>query len=308
MAGLFGGRPLRKPTHISSMDDSCEEYLRAVGEVVLSILRNAGFFKLRILRRIFVCAIALCLCASCVTTPKPNEAFPVASEPKLFLKAGDVLQVKFLYWPELNEDKQSIRPDGKISLQLVGDVHAEGLSPDELRTQLLQLYEDKLIDPEISVVVSSLDSHRIYVGGEVQNPGLVMIDGRMTALEAIMRAGGPRKESAKLSTVVVIRQREGKQLATTIDLRQALEKPETAVFVLEPGDVIFVPRTAIDRVDQWVEKYINQIVPRSLHYNFTQEVNRQGSSNSGLQAAQSLSNLSNAASNMQLGGASSAAR
>lgn len=217
--------------------------------------------------------------SGCITTPPPSESFPVAAEPKVVLQPGDVLQVKFLYWPELNEEKQSIRPDGKISLQLVGDVQAQGRTPDELRSDLLGLYEDKLIEPEISVVVNSLDSHRVYVTGEVQNPGLVMINGRLTALEAIMQSGGFLKESAKKRTVVVVRQREGQQFATTLDLRKALEEPESEPFLLEPYDMVFVPPTNIDQVDQFVEQYVNRIIPRSVHWGFQYDLNEPSYSN-----------------------------
>lgn len=227
----------------------------------------------------------------CASTPPVAQDFPPATEPKVTLQPGDVLQVKFLYWPELNEEQQAIRPDGKISLQLVGDVQAEGFAPDELRTHLLELYEDKLIDPEISVVVNALDSHRVYVGGEVMTPGLVMIQGRLTALSAIMQVGGPRKASAKMNSVVVIRQSGGRQFGTTIDLRSALEDPESEPFLLAPGDVVYVPRTTIDRVDQWVDQYINQIVPRNLHFNFTYDVNRDDSNNRNGLASELLNSV-----------------
>lgn len=228
----------------------------------------------------FVASLALVAALSgCITTPPPSESFPVAAEPKVVLQPGDVLQVKFLYWPELNEEKQSIRPDGKISLQLVGDVQAQGRTPDELRSELLGLYQDKLIEPEISVVVNSLDSHRVYVTGEVQNPGLVMINGRLTALESIMQAGGFLKESAKKRTVVVVRQRDGQQFATTLDLRKALEESESEPFLLEPYDVVYVPPTNIDQVDQFVEQYVNRIVPRSVHWGFQYDLNEPSYSN-----------------------------
>jgi len=227
-----------------------------------------------------------------------------SATPKVTLKPGDVLQVKFLYWPELNEEKQSIRPDGKISLQLVGDVQAQGRTPDELRTDLLTLYKDKLIDPEISVVVGSLDSNRVYVAGEVIAPGMLMINGRLTALEAIMQAGGPKKDSGKMNSVVVIRQRDGKQYGTTLDLRNALESADSDPFLLEPYDVVFVPQTNIDKVDQFVEQYVNRIVPRALHYNFTQEVNQRSSaSNDGALASQFLNNAATAMPDIQIGGA-----
>ena len=106
------------------------------------------------------------LCSGCVTTPENTEAFQISATPPSSLQPGDVLKVDFLYWPELNPEPQHIRPDGKISLQLVGDVEVGGLSPDEVRAKLLDLYKDKLIEPEINVIVNSLESHRVFVGGD----------------------------------------------------------------------------------------------------------------------------------------------
>ncbi|GMW01885.1 MAG: hypothetical protein AMXMBFR84_30210 [Candidatus Hydrogenedentota bacterium] len=242
------------------------------------------------------------LVLGCVTTPEPTASFPVAEDPKVLLKPGDVLEVKFLYWPELNENSQAIRPDGKISLQLVGDVIAEGMEPEELRQSLLTQYEDKLREPEISVVVRSLDSHRVYVGGEVYSPGLVPIQGRLTALEAVMQAGGPRKDSARLSTVVIIRQSGNQQYATTIDMREMLESPETANFELAPRDIVYVPRTNIDKVDQWVEQYINKIIPRNLHFQYTfshtDNLDDDDDASRNQRAADLLSTFSNVSANV----------
>lgn len=257
--------------------------------------RSSGWAEL--VKRLLVFAVAPILAPvagiGCVTTPEPLESFPVAQDPVLVLKPGDVLQVKFLYWPELNEDGQTIRPDGKISLQLIGDITAEGRQPETLRQELLALYKDKLLEPEISVVVRSLDSHRVYVGGEVLSPGLVPMNGRLSVLEAIMQAGGPRKESARLGSVVIVRQQGAQQYATTVDVRRGLESPESASFQLAPRDIVYVPRTAIDRVDQWVEKYINQVIPRSIHTNFTftKDLDFRSGSGNGARAAQLLSNV-----------------
>jgi len=269
-------------------------------DIAVQVLARTSFSHAN---KSFTAALLSALCiASCVSTPPDSENFPQAAAPTVKLQPGDVLQVKFLYWPELNEEKQSIRPDGKISLQLVGDVHAQGLSPDELRTHLLDLYDEKLIEPEISVVVGALDSNRVYVGGEVLAPGMVMINGRLSVLEAIMQSGGPRKDTAKLNSVVVVRQRDGKQYGITLDLRNALESAESETFMLEPYDVVFVPQTNIDKVDQFVEQYINRIVPRALHYNFTHEMNPSSSSNDGALASQLLSNIGSAAPTVQVGG------
>lgn len=227
------------------------------------------------------CALAaapvamLVVMTGCLSTP-PEEhgSWPAYDTPVVKLQPGDVIQVKFTYWPEL-DDEQAIRPDGLISLKLVGDVKAQDMTPDELRTDLLARYGDKLKGPDITVVVSEYATHRVYVGGEVLQPGVIPIQGKLTVLEAIMQAGGFNKTTAKLANVVVVRQRDGKYFSRSLDLRKAIEQPESDTFLLEPRDVVFVPRTAIDKVDQFVEQYINQIIPRSVYWNLTYDLNQQ---------------------------------
>lgn len=217
----------------------------------------------------------LAVLMGCLTTP-PQEhgSWPAYDTPVVRLEPGDVIQVKFTYWPELDEE-QGIRPDGLISLKLIGDVRAQDLTPDELRTDLLARYADKLKDPDITVVVSEYTSHRVYVGGEVLQPGVIPMQGKLTVLEAIMQAGGFNKATAKLANVVVVRQRDGKYYSRSLDLRKAIAEPESGTFVLEPRDVVFVPRTTIDKVDQFVDQYINQIIPRSVYWNLTYDLNQQ---------------------------------
>jgi len=217
--------------------------------------------------------VASFILAGCATPPRydsaevPDGAGMAAGgasedgEVQVILQPYDVIRVRFLYWPEL-DDEQMIRPDGKISLLMVGDVKAQGMTLEQLQQHLMALYEEKINDPDINVVATALASNRVYVGGEVATPGLILIDSKLTALGAIMQAGGFMEDTAKKGSVVVIRQREGKQYACRIDLRKALERPETDSFVLEPYDVVYVPRTNIARVDQFVQQYLSDIVPR----------------------------------------------
>src|SRR4030042_6230584 len=113
----------------------------------------------------------------------------VTPEPKLILAPGDTLDFKFFNNPELNEN-QTIRPDGKISLQLIGEIMATAKSPEELRELLVKLYTPQLRRPEVTVIVRTLANRRVYVGGHVTHPGLLELKPQMTALEAIIPAGG----------------------------------------------------------------------------------------------------------------------
>jgi len=201
------------------------------------------------------------------TPPMETEEWPEEEEVKVVLQPGDMIEVRYAYWSDYDQE-QFIRPDGKITLQLVDPVQAAGLTPEELSEHLHEIYADKLKDPEISVIVRAMDSQRVYVGGEVRAPGLVRMSGRITALEAIMESGGFVTTSAKVSSVVVIRHRDGKRYARSLNLRKALQDPTSEPFYLEPFDVVFVPRTVIDQVDQYVEQYVNRIIPRSVSMQF----------------------------------------
>lgn len=201
------------------------------------------------------------------TPPKDSPTFPEASDTATTLSAGDEVQVLYTYWPEL-DIAQAVRPDGKISLKMVGDVEAAGKTPEALRDELLTMYASKIKEPDITVVVSGLGSHRVYVSGEVLVPGLVPINGKLTLLEAIMQAGGFNKTSAKMREVVVVRQHEGRQYAKTFNVKEMLQESESEIVELQPYDVIFVPRTAIDKLDQVVDQYVNKLIPDNFYANY----------------------------------------
>ncbi len=212
------------------------------------------------------------------TPPVDSPDWPEALSPELIIQPGDALQVRFTYTPELDE-VQVVRPDGMISLPLIGGVPAAGQSPEALRESLLGLYASKLRDPEINVVIRGLESHKVYVAGEVLRPGALPMAGPTTALQAVMAVGGFQKTSAKMRTVVILRQRGDRQYGRTIDLRQELEEGTSDPFYLEPFDIVFVPRTRIDRANQWVDQYIDRMVPDNvnfgLNYTFFREVAKQ---------------------------------
>lgn len=230
-----------------------------------SSVSRSGFFVLGTVMALGVSAVWM---AGCVTATPPKTAeLPPPDQPALVLQTGDKVLVQYLLWPELNI-QQTVRLDGKISLQMVGDVEVTGRTPEQVRDTLKTMYASHLKDPEINVIVETLGNQRVYVGGEVRIPGVVMMTGKMTLLQAIMQAGGFDKRSAKMNSVVLIRQKDGKQYAKSFDLREILKNPESDTVALAPFDVVFVPRTAIDRVDQWVDQYVNSIVPRNFYANY----------------------------------------
>jgi len=181
------------------------------------------------------------------TTPKQTPAVstsaptvPANSAPAAYvLREGDILKVSFPGSPNLNSQQQ-IRSDGKITLPLIGEVNAAGLTPDALQKKLMDLYAPQLSTKEVTVEVQN-SSFPVYVTGAVLRPGKISSDHPITALEAIMEAGGPDYTKANLKDVKVIRQ-EGNQTKNYIlNLKRVMDGKESEPFYMKPSDIIYVP-------------------------------------------------------------------
>ncbi len=222
--------------------------------------------RVMVLRFISIALIGLFV-VSCKTIPNLESVeFPIEplEPPLVTLGPGDSIDVKFLYWPELNET-QTVRPDGNISLQIVDDVQVTGLTPEQLDQHLTKLYEGKIKDPEITVIVRSLANQRVYVGGAVLAPGLQPINGKITALEAVLTAGGFNVSNAEISKVVLLQNIGGKRYASLLDLKSSFHNPESDQYFMRPNDMLFVPRTQIVRLNEWVAQHISGLIPNSLN-------------------------------------------
>jgi len=200
---------------------------------------------------------------ACATFPNlPASAqlpFPPADQ-QIRLGPGDTVNIRFRYWPELDET-QTVRPDGKISLQIVDDIDVAGLTPGELDQKLTEMYAQHLKDPEITVIVRSYVSQRVYVGGEVRTPGEQPIQGDLDLLSAIIASGGFDNMSADKENVVIFRQVDNKRYAASINLRELMERPESERILLAPNDIIYVGRLGIDQANQWVDQHIVRLIP-----------------------------------------------
>lgn len=202
---------------------------------------------------------------------------PARGELQYLLQPGDVLDIKFFYNPELNENSV-IRPDGGITLQLVGDVLAAGRTTAGLSEVLQKRYAKSLRRPEVTVIVRKYGAQRVYVSGEVQNPGPISLDGNeLTALQAIMAAGGFRYSAARDSVVLLRNEGTGQPLFVKLDLQSHLEQRSLDDMRLHPSDIVYVPQTEIGEAAQFFELYVNKILPiyRNLGFYFTYEVSPQ---------------------------------
>ena len=153
---------------------------------------------------------------------------------------GDLLSVNV--WKEKDLSKQvSVRLDGKISLPLVNDVQAAGLTLTELRDQLTKHYKDFVDVPEVSVTVLESRSKRIYLLGKVVKPGEYLMQKTMTVVQAISLAGG-LAEWADSSDVKLIRKIDGVEQTFLVDYDAIVSGEDLSQNVLlQPDDTIFVP-------------------------------------------------------------------
>jgi protein involved in polysaccharide export with SLBB domain len=213
-------------------------------------------------------AWALLGLASLATAQSPDPGLTFAAElPAVSLsrpyriQVNDVLDFLFFKAEELNQSR-TVGPDGRVSLQLVGSVRVAGRTLDDITSELDQRYAAELVDPQVTVAVKDFSGLKVYVGGEVNQPGLQEYRGGLTTLQAVLAAGG-FKDSASLKSVALIRQADdGTPIGTVVDLSRVLKKAEfDRDIALAPADIIFVPRSGIAKVNLWVDQWIRQNIP-----------------------------------------------
>lgn len=206
-------------------------------------------------------------CSSVVKHPAPLPSSRVAPA-EYHIQPGDQIDVKFFYNPELNESV-TVRPDGRISLQLVDEIDAAGLTPANLTQELKRSYAHELNNPELTVIMRQFAWQRIYVDGEVEKPGFVPLAPEMTVLQSIAMAGG-LMDTARTQEVVVIRRKpHGKPKAFTLDLAHVLDSTNTGQDItLMPLDVVYVPKSPIANVNLWVDQYLRKNIPIGFGLNY----------------------------------------
>jgi len=155
------------------------------------------------------------------------------------IREGDVLKISFPGAPNLDTTQQ-VRRDGRITLSMIGEFKAAGLTPSDLEKELIKVYSSQILSKEVSVTVVS-SSFSVFVTGAVMRPGKVESDRPITALEAIMEAGGFDGTKADMKAVVVIRNEEGGTRNYPLNLKLVLEGKNNVPFYLKPSDIVYVP-------------------------------------------------------------------
>ena len=154
-----------------------------------------------------------------------------------------------------------MRPDGRISLQLVDDIAVAGRTPTEVNQELKEKYAYDLTNPKVTVIVRSFNAHKIFIDGEIGKPGLVGLVGSMTVMQAIANSGG-LKETARPSEIVVIRKGwDGRGMVIPVNLEAVLSGKDLKQDInLAPYDIVFIPKSSIAMTDKWIDEYINRTI------------------------------------------------
>ena len=230
-------------------------------------------FGLRPAGTAFAAVIAIAACSPVPDLPpapmQPEVQSYSANLPPYRIQVGDVLEVRLLLNPELNEEV-TVRPDGHISTTAAQDAQAYGRTPAELAETLRGIYGHDLQNPRVSVVVRSFAPTRVYVGGEVNTPGeFITVGPTLTLSQAIARAGGTKLSSDDTSVFVIRRGPNDKpqfMSARWKAVRQGIDP--NADIRLAPYDVVYVPKQGIAEVYQYYNQYVGQFANPSFGFSY----------------------------------------
>lgn len=163
-----------------------------------------------------------------------------SGDPNYVIGAQDVLDISVWKEPDFSRIVP-VRPDGKISLPLISDIQASGLTPSQLATEVTKMLNKFVTNPQVTVIVSQINSQRIYLLGEVARAGAFPMLPDMTVLQALSNAGGVT-QFANSRKIYILREESGKQQKLFFNYKDVIAGKRTEQnILLKPGDTIVVP-------------------------------------------------------------------
>jgi len=211
-----------------------------------------------LIRRIIVIALLAATLGLTVSAQRPSAETQsprlgkFGNDVRYTLNPGDFLEIQYRYTPEFNQTV-SVQPDGYVSLQIGGDVKVGGRDLGQVRNLILAKVRTQLESPELTVILKEFQKPYVVVAGEVVQPGKLEMREKLTAVQAVLMAGG-FKDSAKSSQILVFR----KLNADTAEVRSLNFKTLTRTrdlendLTLQAGDMILVPRNRISKLERYV--------------------------------------------------------
>jgi polysaccharide export outer membrane protein len=228
-----------------------------------------------LLRRQSACVFAALLFAGCATAEKQPPAPASATEPPriapvrladFVVGAGDSLQITVYRHTDLALTTR-VNTSGTIMFPLIGDVEAAGKGLFQLRDEIRDRLKRYVVNPQVSVSVTAVQSQKALVLGEVKVPGVFTLDTPLTLFEAVAKAGGVTTD-AKTSNVLLIRRGKEKPEVVAVDLKHGLREGDSGADpVLVSGDVVYVPAATIANVS-WFFGHVSKILSPFLTFEF----------------------------------------
>jgi polysaccharide biosynthesis/export protein len=214
-----------------------------------------------------VCLVLLALSACTATRVRVARATPLPRFLELSkpfrdrtyrVAIGDVLATRCYFNPQL-DDEVTVRPDGNISLSLIGEIHVAGRTAQEISGEITKAYSAYFLKSTAVVIVRNFNGHRVFTAGELRLPGAFsLMTGARTVLEGIAASGGATTE-ATLHKVVLIRRlpNQAQPMVAQLDVARALSGDDPAQDVqLMPGDYIYVPRSGMAELNLVMRQYL----------------------------------------------------
>ncbi len=222
------------------------------------------------LPRLLLSLAALFLISTCALAQQAEKPQPDAG---YRIHKGDRLSVKFTYHSELSEPSLVVRPDGFITLQMIDDVKAEGLTAVELKQKLEQAYKESLLNPVISVGLVEFVAPRVFVSGQVNKPGSYPLREGDTLMQAVTLAGSFTREAHRRMVLLARPVGDHELQVREIDMLELLShRNGVRDEVLQDGDYIFVPDSRLSKFSRVIEAF--RFAVPSVGYTLTPIVRR----------------------------------
>ena len=202
--------------------------------------------------------------------PFPNIGYATWSdaEPAYRLYPGDEVEVQVPSAPELNKTV-TVQPDGRVNLPLLAPVMVADRTLSQAERAIGGAYASQLLRPQVSLIVKAAPL-KVFVGGEVDKPGVYDMPGDINALQAVIMAGGFKTSGRRGEVVIIRRGPDGRAMMRTVDLARGARDPgRTDLVPLRRFDVVYVPRTTVAEAGLFVQQYFKDLSPVQFGFNYT---------------------------------------
>jgi protein involved in polysaccharide export with SLBB domain len=220
-------------------------------------------------------ALALCLCAAGTPNARPAKErgfadIPYATwsedEPDYRFYPGDEIEVTIPSAPELNKTL-TVQPDGRIAPALTQPVMAADRTTGEVQAALAEAYASQLLRPEVYVTAKAAPL-KVFVGGEVGNPGIYDMAGDGDALRAVIQAGDFKTSANRREVIIIRRGPGGRAMMRHANLIGGLKNPQTDVVPLRRFDIVYVPRSGVASAGVFVQQYFRDLSPIQFGFSY----------------------------------------